>query len=323
MAIHTDWLQRYVDNVRTYLPARLREDAGNELYSDLQDQRDELEASLGRAPMESDILRLLQRKGHPMAVAAGYQPRRTLVSEPLFPLYLQVLKWTLLVIATVSAIGAVGALYTDEHPKLLSAAVGWLAGLYEGGIHAFAWVTLVFYLAGEGFSYRKVFANWNPRTMPNVIDHGRRIKRFDSSVEFVVTLLTMAWLNDVWLVPGTGEHSSLVLSAELSALLPWLNIALGASVLMSLYKLFSPFWTRSRLLSDAALNIYWLVMLAFLLSLNTPFSLEWRSGEVWQPSQGSWQVAVGIVIAITAWDLLENIRSLLRARSETGVERQV
>lgn len=323
MVTQTDWLQRYVDNVRTYLPARLREDIGSELYSDLQDQRDDLEDSLGRTPTESEILDLLKQKGHPMAVAAAYQPCRTLVSEPLFPLYLQVLKWALVVLAVLSAVGAVGSLYGDASPKLVSAAVGWLAGLYEAGIHAFAWVTLVFYLAGEGLSYRRVFASWNPRSMPKVVDSGRKIKRFDSSVEFVVTLLAMAWLNDVWLLPGAGGSSSLSLSAEFSALLPWLNAALGASVLMSLYNLFSPFWTRPRLLADAALNMYWLVMLAFLLSLSAPFTLEWRSGELWQPSQSNWQVTIGIVIAITVWDLFENIRGLLRSGSGAGVEGQI
>lgn len=322
MTTQTDWLQRYVDNVRTYLPARLREDLGNELYSDLQDQRDDLEQSLGRAPTEAEIFNLLKQKGHPMAIAAAYQPRRTLVSEPLFPLYLQVLKWTLLVLAVLSAVGAVGSLYGEASPKLVPAAVGWLAGLYESGIHAFAWVTLVFYLAGEGLSYRRVFANWNPHSMPKVVDSGRRIKRFDSVVEFVVTLLAMAWLNDMWLLPGTGK-ASLALSPAFSALLPWLNLALGASVLMSLYKLFSPFWTRSRLLADTALNMCWLVMLAFLLSLNAPFSLEWRSGEFWQPDQGGWQVAIGIVIAITAWDLFENVRGLLRLFSKVDTEHQV
>ncbi|TLM78367.1 hypothetical protein ACONUD_03260 [Microbulbifer harenosus] len=323
MANQTDWLQRYVDNVRTYLPARLREDVGNELYSDLQDQRDELEESLGRMPTESEILKLLKQRGHPMAVAAAYQPRRTLVSEPLFPLYLQVLKWTLLVLAVLGAVGTVGSLYGDEHPKLVSAAIGWFAGLYESGIHAFAWVTLVFYLAGEGLSYRRVFADWNPRTLPNVVDSGRRIKRFDSALEFVVTLLAMAWLNDMWLLPGTGGNSSLSLSVEFTTLLPWLNFALGASVLMSLYKLFSPFWTRRRLLTDAALNSYWLVMLAMLLGLNAPFSLEWHNGEFWQPSQGGWQVAIGVVIAITAWDLFENIRGLLHAYSGRDAEKHV
>ncbi|GAB2528709.1 hypothetical protein [Microbulbifer agarilyticus] len=315
MTNQVDWLQRYVDNVRIYLPARLREDVGNELLSDLQDQRDELQASLAREPGEQDILDLLKQKGHPMTVAAAYQPRRNLISEPLFPLYLQVLKLVLLFIAAASAIGVVASLYVDENPNLLSATIRWLAGLYESGIHSFAWITLVFYLIGEGFGYRRVFDNWNPRSMSKVVDSGRRIKRFDTAFEFVVTLLAIAWLNDIWLSAGSDWASSLVFSPLFASLLPWLNVALGGSVLMSLFKLLSPFWTRSRLIVDAVLHSYWLVLLGVLLSNPVPFSVEWQSGEFWQPSQGAWQVAVGVVIAITVWDLLLDLRRLVRART--------
>ncbi|WP_299599216.1 hypothetical protein [uncultured Microbulbifer sp.] len=310
-----DWLQRYVDNVRTYLPARLREDVGNELYSGLQDQCDELEESLSRPPTEEEILALLKEKGHPMAVAAGYQPRRTLVSEPLFPVYLQVLKWTLMVIAVVSAVGVIASLASDTNPSFVGAAIRWLVGMYESGVYSFAWITLVFYLAGESLGRCKVFANWNPRSLPRIAESGRRIQRFDSAVEFVVTLLAMAWLNDLWLLPAGGS-SSLALSAGFDALLPWLNIALGASVLMSLTKLLSPYWTQSRLLIDLGLNTYWLVLLANLIGIYPPFSLTWGDGEIWQPSQTGWQVGVGIVIAITAWDLLQNLRKLMRLWTE-------
>lgn len=319
MTNQVDWLQRYVDNVRIYLPARLREDVGNELLSDLQDQRDELEVSLARKPGEQDILDLLKQKGHPMTVAAAYRPRRALVREPLFPLYLLVLKWTMVFIAVATAVGVIASLYVDENPNLLSAAVRWFTSIYESGIHSFAWITLVFYLVGEGVGYRRDFDNWNPRSMSKVVDSGNRIQRFDSSFEFVVTLLAMAWLNDVWLLSGADRASSLVLSPMLMSLLPWLNIALGASVLMSLSKLLSPFWTRSRLIIDTLLNSYWLVLLGILLSTSEPFSVEWRSGVFWQPGQGVWQVAVGIVIAITLWDLLDNLRRLVRARSQVLV----
>ena len=229
------------------------------------------------------------------------------------------LKWTFLIIAVVTAIDVVGSLYFAENPNLLSATIGWFSGLYESGVHSFVAVTLVFYLIGEGLNNRQVFANWNPRSMPDVVDSGRRIKRFDSSVEFVVTLLAMAWLNDLWLLPASSGSNALVLSSEMMALLPWLNIALGASVLLSLYKLISPLWTRVRLLVDGVLNTYWLILLAFLLGLQAPFSIQWQGGDLWQPSQGNWQVAIGVVVAITAWDLFQNIRRLVRSPSGVRV----
>lgn len=311
----SDWIQRYVDNVRTYLPAPLRDDVGSELLSDLLDQRDDLQATLGRTLTEQEVVDLLKQRGHPMAVAADYQPRRTLVSEPLFPVYVQVLKWTLMVIAVVTAAGTVWNVLADASPNLVSAVIGWFASFYEGGIHAVAWVTLVFYLTGEGLGYRQVFSNWNPRSMPRVVESGKRIKRFDASIEFVVTLLAMAWLNDVWFFAGNGSGSALVLSPALQSLLPWINIALGASVLISLYKLLSPFWTPARLWVNCGVNILWLVMLVVVFQLDTPISVEWRSGEFWQPGERGWQAGVGVVIALTAWDLLENLRGLIRARA--------
>ncbi|MCW8126521.1 hypothetical protein [Microbulbifer halophilus] len=55
-----DWLQRYVDNVKTYLSGRHREDIGSELYSDLRDQCDDMAESLGRESTEAEVLALLK-----------------------------------------------------------------------------------------------------------------------------------------------------------------------------------------------------------------------------------------------------------------------
>lgn len=308
-----EWLQRYVDNVRTYLPAQLREDVGNELYSDLQDQCEELEVTLGRAPTEHEVLALLKERGHPMAVAAGYCPRRVLVSEPLFPLYLQVLKWALTVLAVLGGIGEIFSLVSQANPNFVGAAIRWLGGLYESGIHVFAWVTLGFYLAGESLGYRKVFANWDPRSLPKIADGGRRIRRFDSVVEFVATLIALAWLNDIWKFSDTV--GGLRFSPEFDAVLPWLNVALGLSVLMSLVKLLFPYWTQRRLLTDIAVNTYWLVLLAVLMSLYPPFSWVWQGEEAWQPTPAGWRTAVAITMAVSGWDLLKNLRMLLRERA--------
>lgn len=313
-----NWLQRYVDNVRTYLPASLREDVGNELYSDLQDQCDEMGESLGRPLTDEEVLALIEKRGHPMAVAAAYQPRRTLVSEPLFPLYLQVLKGVFALLALVSAAGVIVSLFAGDTPNFVGAAVRWFASVYESSIHAFAWITLGFYLIGESLGYRRVFAKWNPRSLPQVTDGGRRIKRFDTAVEFAMTLLFMAWLNNVWMFPV--DAGGLKLSQEFGAFLPWVNVALGASVAMSLVKLLAPYWTKPRLFTNVAIDIYWLALLALLLSVYPPFSLEWQGGNAWQPSQSGWRGGVAIVIAITAWDLLKNLRVLIRVSAESRAQ---
>jgi len=311
-------LQRYVDNVKSYLPAATREDIGNELLADLQDAYDELADSRGRAPGEEEIAALLKRRGHPMQVAAGYRPQRTLVSETLFPLYTQVLKWTLLAILIGTGAVALLELIHQPEPRFLGAAIGWLGSSFNGAIYAFAWVTLGFYLAGEGLSLRDVFAKWDPRNLPRITAPGQRIRAFDSAFEFAATLLALAWLND--LAPVTRSISdvgvSLVLSDALKAMLPWLNLGLAASLLMSLDKLFFPYWTRNKLILDTAINSFWLFLCVKLMALPAAFAVLWNGGETnWQISPTHWRMAIGVILAITCWDLIRDLQRLWQARA--------
>lgn len=311
-------LQRYVDNVKNYLPAGKREDIGNELLADLEDARDELRQTLGREADENEIAALLKRRGHPMEVAAGYHTRRALVSEALFPLYSQVLKWVLIVVAIVNAAVAVLSLVNQSEPQFLGAAIGWLSSTCNGAVYAFASVTLGFYLTGEGLSFSDAFGKWDPRRLPKIADAGQRIRAFDSLVELVATLLALAWLNDVMpTVPAAADGGfSLVLSTHLQAMLPWVNLALAASVLMALEKLFFPYWNRSKLIVDGIINSAWLLLCIQLFVLPASFGIHWGdAGVYWEMSTFHWRVVIGIIFLITAWDLLRNLQRLWASRA--------
>ena len=106
-----------------------------------------------------------------------------------------------------------------------------------------------------------------------------------------------------------------VFSTDLMALLPWLNIAIGASILMALCKLFAPYWTTTRLLGDAAINLYWLGLLALLFRLPQVFSLHWPADPArqWEMPLYNWQIIIAIIAAITAYDLFKNIQRYWRA----------
>ncbi|MGL6161126.1 hypothetical protein [Microbulbifer sp.] len=308
-----DWLQRYVDNVKTYLPGGMREDVGSELYSDLRDQCDDMAESLGRAPTEAEVLGLLKRKGHPMEVAAAYRPRRTLVSEALFPLYIQVLKWVFLAVIIANGVVIALGLFSQPEPDFTRAALHWLTGTFDAGLHSFAWVTLGFYLTGESISYSDFFGKWDPRKLPRIADPDHRISQFESAAELVAILLFMAWLNDVFTSLQGG--TMFVFSDGVQTLLPWLNIAAGLSILMALGKLSSPYWTRGKLVADAFLNAGWLLLLALLFNLEQVFTFQWgdTAAEQWEMPLKNWRIITGILLVITAWDLLKNVRLYLRS----------
>lgn len=298
-----DWLQRYVDNVKTYLPGGQREDIGSELYSGLRDQCDDMAESLGREPTEAEVLALLKQKGHPMEVAAAYQPRRVLVSETLFPLYILVLKWVLLAIVIANGVVALLGLIGQSEPAFSGVALQWLAGTYNAALHSFAWITLSFYIAGEGISYRDVFGKWDPRKLPRVAAGGKRISQFESAVQLVAMVLLMGWLNDFFApaVPAIGS-ATFVFGDALRALLPWLNLGVALSILMALAKLARPFWTHTKLLAEGALHVYWLLLLVPLFALDSVFSVHWDGGQ-WDMPVGTWQVIIAADFAITAFEL--------------------
>lgn len=312
-------LQRYVDNVKTYLPGKLRDDIGSELLSGLQDQYDEMTDTLGRSPSEAELAALLKRRGHPLEVAAAYRPRRTLVSEALFPLYTQVLKWVFLAVIVGNAAVAVISLFHQSEPNFIRAAVQWLAGTFDAAVYCFAWVTIGFYLAGESLSYRNTFGKWDPRKLPRVADASQRISQFESAVEFAVMLLFVAWLNDLTpLVQSAGSVAiHFVLSEEMRALLPWLNTAIGLRILLTLDKLFIPYWTRAKLILDGAINVFWLVLLAQLFGLQQVFSIEWGidGAQYWEMPLKNWQIIVVIIAAFTAYDLLKDWQRYRRVRN--------
>lgn len=311
-----DWLARYVENVKTYLPGKMRDDIGSELYSELQDQYDDMANSLGREPTESEILGLIKRKGHPMQAAAAFQPRKTLISESLFPLYLLVLKWLLLAMFILNGVVVVLSLLYQPEPNFIRAFVQWLAGTFNAGLHLFAWVTLAFYLAGETISYRDFFGKWDPRRLPDIVDGNQRIGRFDSALALAVLVMATLWLNDLFTAvrSPTGEGARFVFSAEFQAFLPWLNIALGLSILMELSKLFMPYWNRAKLLLDGAINLYWLALLAVLFPLQQVFSVHWSDagGRQWDMPLASWRITLAVVFIIAAYELFRDIQRYLR-----------
>src|SRR5262249_37496877 len=105
-----DLLDRYVHNVRTYLPQSLpetqRDDIINELRENIRAQMDDREAAIGRPLNEQEQEEILHHYGHPMIAAGRYQTNqearvvfgRQLIGPALFPFYLRVL-WIVLAIS--------------------------------------------------------------------------------------------------------------------------------------------------------------------------------------------------------------------------------
>lgn len=107
-------LDRYLKDVRSFLPADQAEDIVNELSENLRAQFEDRETVLGRALTVAEQEAILEEHGKPLVVAARYRSEdqsftfgRTLIGPALFPAYTQVLTITFSITFFVILIGAI------------------------------------------------------------------------------------------------------------------------------------------------------------------------------------------------------------------------
>jgi hypothetical protein len=81
-----DYFERYLQAVRKYLPWQRQDDIIAELRANLEAQREEREAELGRPLTEGEMIDWLKELGAPLEMAGRYQPPRSLIGPVIFPL---------------------------------------------------------------------------------------------------------------------------------------------------------------------------------------------------------------------------------------------
>ncbi|MBD5656859.1 MAG: PQQ-binding-like beta-propeller repeat protein, partial [Candidatus Eremiobacteraeota bacterium] len=112
-------VERYIKEVRRYLPSTERDDIVAELSSNLAAEIDDRSSELGRGLDDDEIEKIVRAHGNPMAFASRYGTSnrtfsfgRQLVGPALFPFYIRVLAANLLVACIVAIVAALYAIPT-------------------------------------------------------------------------------------------------------------------------------------------------------------------------------------------------------------------
>jgi len=185
-----DIIDRYLDTVRLLLPAAERDDITAELRDVLMNRREEKEAELGRPVTKQEDEALLRAFGNPLLVAARYVRPRYLIGPDLYPAYVLVMKVVLAVIAAAAVIVGVvmGALNPDNLHHAVRTAID---TLFNGGLGAVGWVTIVFWaLQHTGFGER-MLRDWKIEDLPRIDARGfsaARRRRQRGWPEFVAAI---------------------------------------------------------------------------------------------------------------------------------------
>lgn len=274
-----NWLERYTFAVKAHLPANIRDDVATELLTDLQDECDHRAEVLGHDLSDEDVKNLLRERGHPLTVAAGFQPRKTLVSESLFPLYSIILKWLVIAVAIAQSTVVLLDVISQADASYVQSVLQLIWSIFSSSLYAFAWLTLVFYIVGESLTRADIFKHWRPEHLPKATIQSEQISQTGSTVELICQLFFLVWLNQ--LIPTSpGEASlALIFTDQWLTLLPWINGILIAGIAFSVFKLISPYWTHRKAITDGLLYVLALIMLGIIASWDSPLAIQFGSGD--------------------------------------------
>ena len=190
-------LDRYLHAVRFWLPKAQQDDIIAELGDDLRSQMEDRESELGRLLNEDEMVAILQKMGHPMRVAARYQPQESLIGPTLFPLYKFVLKivafgylvpWLLVWLAVTIFMPS----HRADNP-VLTAISGWSA-MWINVFFIFGLITLIFAVLERVQSSVSVLHKWDPRKLPRVNQRKQqKVSRVESIFGLVFSIIFALW----------------------------------------------------------------------------------------------------------------------------------
>jgi hypothetical protein len=277
-------VDRYLNEVKRYLPAAQRDDIAKELSANILAEMEDRESSLGRPLTEDEQIAILQQQGSPMVVASRYRlDQRTfsfgriVIGPMLFPLYTKILSLNLLITVVVSSIVMI----------TLGLHVG-LSALLWPAVLQFAAVTTIFAAIEQSQKRFHILDRWNPRALPPVRDP-LKISRAGTIFEmFWCVVFVLCWLR----VPGAtyavaylflGPLVRYIAPASVSPVLfasSWQIFYLPILILVLLgiaqngLNFAFPRWTRNRLFIRAALSSLGLVVVLLLFRAGDLFLLN-------------------------------------------------
>ena len=187
-------LDRYLQAVKKYLPKNRRDDIAAELRSNILEQVEDKEASLGRPLTIEEEEEVLRKHGHPMQVAARYMPQQQLIGSTVFPYYWFTLKAALPM--ALLAYTVVMSLTFISQPVTFARVLGMLLRFPQIALYTAFWITIVFivmdFAQAKYVKKSDTLYAWSPRKLPPIEDSDRVGAK--NVFEVIATGLGVMWL---------------------------------------------------------------------------------------------------------------------------------
>ena len=274
-------LDRYLQAVRFWLPKGQQQDIIAELSSDLRSQIDDRETELGRPLDDAELEVILRKCGSPILVASRYRPQTQLIGPALFPIYLFVLKVTLLWILVPLFVVIVGPAMIFSAPNHWAALLQTWSTLWFAMFVSAGAITLVFAVIERTEAELKLFEKWDLRSLPRAPKAVQAPSRTQTIFELVFGIVGLLWILAVPYYPFLilGPAAAFLRLAPMwhAFYLPLILLAL-AGLARQCVSLMRPQWTWLPPAAQLANSALVLIMLHFILNM----AMKTPNGE-WHP----------------------------------------
>lgn len=322
-------LDRYLHAVRFWLPKSQQEDIIAELREDLHSQIEDREAQLGR-PLDEDALAdLLEQRGNPILVAAGYSPRRSLIGPTLFPVYRFVLQlvilWILLPIF-ILVVGPATILSSRNSPGAIGETV-WT--MLMAAVFAFGVITLIFAIM-ERYPAESIL-KWNPRRLPRVppakaLTQLKPVTGYAAIAELLAsTAAGLVWIGVIWLRTSFDFNGVVITPAPVWHRLFWPILLVTLSgIPAGLIGWLSPWRMRARAYVRLAADALTLILTAALANMgpwvrvtaaNLP-AADLSDANHW--TNVGFSIGFAFITIVTLMDAGMEVRRLFRSETASG-----
>ncbi|MCJ7716600.1 MAG: hypothetical protein MUO54_08775 [Anaerolineales bacterium] len=318
-------IDRYIHEVGRFLPRKNKGDIQAELRSSVVDT---MEDRFGPEPSETEVEELLKEFGPPREVAGSYFPQgQYLVGPGLYPLF-RMVAW--IVIAAV--LGAqmiawgIGVLVAGEPFSALEI----LASVVNSIPASLGWVLITFMIL-QYFDAKPALDEepWEPKALP-AINPDQDLKRVEIIIGLVggLLILFLVTLFPQWVgfitFPGGKYYPNPVILQYLTLI----KISLGTAIALNVYLLWKGRWNMVTRMIKIALDIFGVVILAFLVDGHNAWLAAQSAGgffdaieAISEIAEGGWELvgmhafrlAFVVALIVTVIEILAAIFRLIKS----------
>jgi hypothetical protein len=277
-------LDLYLEEVRKQLPRNNREDILKEIRSTLMDMVEDRKAGPDGETSEKNITAVLSEFGSPRKVAQQYGARNYLIGPRLYPVYLQVLRIVLIVVAALNLLGLIIAVINPPAPDpgLFETIFQIIGGLFSSLFTAFGIVTLSF--AGierttpEAWKL-SVDEEWTPEDL-HKHENQQRVSVTELAIEITLTLIFIAVLNffldkiGIYYLADSQWFSAPILNENFNRYVPWITVGAALDIALNLYLIRKGFWDKLSVIGKVLFNAFMIAITFTMLIGPAIFTID-------------------------------------------------